>query len=249
MEENNNLNEEETESKNSENETELLPEETTYELQENNDEVEDKDEDEESDEKAIKVSACSRQVRNILSWVWTILLAFLIAIIINSYVIRASEVYGRSMNPTLVEGDVVFISRLPYIINSPKHNDIVVFDSTLARRSFFTEIKESLKYNLITQKIFRVENTDKYWIKRVIGVPGDVISAKDGKLYRNGKLLEESYINYNDPNPIRYFDFSVTVEDGKIFVMGDNRNNSEDSRMIGQVPINDVLGKVVIGVD
>ena len=138
-------------------------------------------------------------VKNIMSWVWTIVLAFFIAIIINSYVIRASEVFGRSMYPTLEQGDVVFISRMPYIFGQPKHGDIVVFDSTLEKRNFFTEIEESVKYNMITQKFFKTEKTNKYWIKRVIGVPGDVLEIKDGKLYRNGELIEEDYVSNESP--------------------------------------------------
>lgn len=186
-------------------------------------------------------------VKNVLSWVWTIVLAFVIAIIINSYIIRASEVYGSSMYPTLKQGDVVFISRLPYIFGEPKHNDIVVFDSTKEHRNFFVELKESLRYNMISQKIFKVENEEKYWIKRVIGVPGDVIYAKDGVLYRNGEPIEESYVNPDSPPRYNNFAEPVTVAEGYIFVMGDNRNASHDSRMIGQIPINDVLGKVVFG--
>ena len=191
-------------------------------------------------------------MKSIMSWVWTIVLAFFIAIIINSYVIRASEVFGRSMYPTLEQGDVVFISRMPYIFGKPKHGDIVVFDSTLEKRNFCTEIKESVKYNMITQKFFKTEKSNKYWIKRVIGVPGDVLEIKDGKLYRNGELLEEDYVN--SASPITYKNLvppsmgdgdltRIVVKEGEIYCMGDNRNHSEDSRAIGPVPINDVLGK------
>ncbi|HOA30701.1 MAG TPA: signal peptidase I [Clostridia bacterium] len=195
-------------------------------------------------------------LKSIMSWVWTIVLAFFIAVIINSYVIRASEVFGRSMYPTLEQGDVVFISRMPYIFGKPKHGDIVVFDSTLEKRNFFTEIKESVKYNMITQKFFKTEKSNKYWIKRVIGVPGDVLEIKDGKLYRNGELLEEDYVN--SASPITYKNLvppsmgdgdltRIVVKEGEIYCMGDNRNHSEDSRAIGPVPINDVLGKVIYG--
>lgn len=212
--------------------------------------------DEESEGEKVVATPYVKVLKSIMSWVWTIVLAFFIAIIINSYVIRASEVFGRSMYPTLEQGDVVFISRMPYIFGKPKHGDIVVFDSTLEKRSFITEIKESVKYNLITQKFFKTEKTNKYWIKRVIGVPGDVLEIKDGKLYRNGELLEEEYVN--DESPITYKNLvppsmgngdltRIVVQEGEIFCMGDNRNHSEDSRAIGPVPINDVLGKVVYG--
>ena len=208
-------------------------------------EIEKEDDETNSETTEVVVSPYKKVLKNILSWVWTILLAFFIAIVINSYVIRASEVYGRSMYPTLEQGDVVFISRLPYIFGEPKHDDIVVFDSTFEHRNFLTEVEESLKYNMITQKFFNTQATNKYWIKRVVGVPGDVIEVKEGKLYRNGELLVEDYIN-KEEQP-RYGDFSFTIEEGYIFCMGDNRNHSEDSRARGPVPINDVLGKVVFG--
>lgn len=210
-------------------------------------------EDEELGEKPVeKVSVLSPGVigvlKNIGSWALTIVLAFIIAIIINTYIIRASEVHGASMQPTLQQGDVVFISRLPYVFSQPKHGDIVVFDSTLKKRNFLVEVQESLKYNLVSQKLLKIKGTSDYYIKRVIGVPGDLLEVKDGALYRNGEELKEDYIN-KSTDALYNKDFSITIKEGHIFCMGDNRNNSRDSRdsAIGQIPMNDILGKVVIG--
>ncbi len=180
--------------------------------------------------------------REILSWVGTILLALVLAVFLNTYVFRISEVNGPSMQPTLYAEDVVYLSRMPYLFGSPEYGDIIVFDSSLAHRNFFTDFKESLQYNMITQKLFGMEQTRKYWIKRVIGLPGDVIEARDGKLYRNGDLLQEDYVKDSE---YVYRDFSVTVSEDYIFAMGDNRGESTDSRVIGPVPMNDILGKVI----
>lgn len=81
------------------------------------------------------------------------------------------------------------------------------------------------------------------WVKRVIGKPGDKLEFHDGHVYRNGEKLDEPYIN----EPMEFsMDGSYTVPEGDVFVMGDNRNHSSDSRFIGPVPIDHVLGKVCL---
>lgn len=179
--------------------------------------------------------------REILSWVGTICIALVVAILINAYVFRISEVNGPSMQSTLYEGDMVYLSRLPYLFGEPERGDIVVLDSSSTHRNFFMEFQESLQYNVVSQNIFGVKPTKKYWIKRVIGLPGDTIESRNGKLYRNGEPLQEDYVK---DNTYVYQDFSVTVSEGYVFVMGDNRGNSRDSRDIGPVPIDNLLGKV-----
>ncbi|MBE7057855.1 MAG: signal peptidase I [Ruminococcaceae bacterium] len=190
-------------------------------------------------------------VREIVSWIGTILLAVIIAIVINTYFFRISRVSGDSMLQTYKSGETVFVTKLPYIFGDVEKNEVVILDSTLEKRTFFTDIYESLKYNAISYKIFGVEQPKKYFIKRVIAVAGDTLQIKEDGVYVNGKLLDEPYVN-NESKP-NYSKVSqelkngVTVPDGHIFVMGDNRNHSRDSRdsSIGFVPVNDVLGKVI----
>ena len=184
--------------------------------------------------------------KEIFSWTGTILVALIIAVFINAYVFRASRVDGRSMQPTLQGGQTVYISRLPYWFGDLQYGDILVFDSDNVNRNFFLELKESLQYNVITYNVFRVNHPQKYWIKRVIGLPGDTIEIREDGVYRNGVLLEEDYV-YDEEVP-DYKDWlgrTWTVGKNQMFVMGDNRNHSMDSRDIGVVSQDAILGKVV----
>lgn len=185
-------------------------------------------------------------LRSALSWILTIVIAFIAAIFINAYIFRISKISGDSMNASYYNGQTVFISRLPYVFSTPKHGDVIVFDRDQGHRNFFVEIAESFKYNIISMSISKKNYEHKYWIKRVIGVPGDVIEIKEDGVYRNGGLLTEDYVNPAEiPDYSRWVGKTWTVGEGQLFVMGDNRNHSSDSRTIGLISTNSVLGKVL----
>ena len=134
------------------------------------------------------------------------------------YFVQISKVYGTSMLPTYHEGNIVLVDKVFYKHNEPKRNDIVVVDYKDAN------MKET------------------FIIKRVVGIGGDHIEIKDNELYLNGELLEEDYIN---GAMINSEDMVVDVPEGKVFVMGDNRNNSLDSRKLGYFDFDeDVIGRV-----
>lgn len=184
----------------------------------------------------------------ITSWVLTILAAVLLAVFINAYIYRTTNVNGKSMDHTLHNGQTLHISRLPYIFGDPEYNDIVVFDHEQEHRNFFVEMGESFKYNIISYKLGLVKDNEKekYWIKRVIGLPGDTITFSENGVYRNGELLDEPYVNPDEiPNYSMWLNKSFTVGKDELFVMGDNRNHSSDSRYIGCIKQNSVLGKVI----
>lgn len=193
----------------------------------------------------------NKVVREILSWILTILLAMLIAIIINTYFFRISRVSGHSMQQTYQDGEIVFISRAPYLFGDAKKNDIIIFDSEFKERNFLLEVKEAFKYNIISYKFFDVEQPQNYYIKRVVAVAGDTLQIKEDGVYVNGSRLDESYVNPEEEP--RYGNVSdalkngITIPDGKVFAMGDNRNHSTDSRAIGLVPVGDIIGKVIGG--
>ncbi|ABW19548.1 signal peptidase I [Alkaliphilus oremlandii OhILAs] len=157
----------------------------------------------------------------ILEWVKTIILSLVIALIITTF-IKPTIVKNYSMSPTLEENDFLIINRFLYKRSQPKMGDIVVFQSDL-----------------------RTENgSNKLLIKRVIGVPGDRVFIKDGDVFVNDVLLKEEYI----PENYTIGEVDITVPEGKLFVMGDNRGNSLDSRdpALGLVDFEKVMGKAFI---
>lgn len=213
---------------------------------EQEDSVQDEELTDQPEESSSKKQKGKKNVgKEILSWILTFVIAFLVAIIINAYFFRISKVSGGSMLQTFKDGQTVFISRAPYIFSEPEYGDVVVFDHDQVHRNIFVEIKESVQYNIITMSITKKNFSHKYWIKRVIGVPGDTIEIKLDGVYRNGVRLNEDYVNPAEiPNYSRNLGV-WKVGEGQLFVMGDNRNHSSDSRVIGLITINSVLGKVL----
>lgn len=144
----------------------------------------------------------------------TLVLSVVLFVGINMISARI-RVDGDSMEPTLVTGEYVIVNRLSYRLGSPQRGDIIVFQFPLDRK--------------------------EEYIKRVIGLPGDVIETLNGSVYVNGRLLAENYLqvktNYNG---------TWEVPANQLFVLGDNRNNSSDSHDWGTVPMDYVVGKAVM---
>ncbi|SDZ26050.1 signal peptidase I [Proteiniborus ethanoligenes] len=175
----------------------------------------------------------------LISWTKSLGIAFVLALIINIFVFEMTGVDGRSMNPTLNHGDRLFAIKTNQIFKSvPKYGDIVIVDGNINKnRTIIDEAKDSA----IISTILRRKNMD-FLIKRVIGVPGDTLEIRNNKLYRNGELIEEIYIF----EEMITEDMSIRIPDGHVFVMGDNRNDSRDSRDIGPIPLKNVRAKVII---
>lgn len=158
--------------------------------------------------------------KTIFEFAKTVIIALVIALVITTF-IKPTLVKGYSMYPTIEPYNYLIVNKIPYITGEPSHGDIVVFKA----------------------HIYSDTGEEKDLIKRIIGLQGDVVEVKDGVVYRNGEALKESYI-YGGVTPGDMPPF--TVDEGHIFVMGDNRPNSLDSRdpSIGEIAVSDILGRV-----
>jgi len=183
-------------------------------------------------------------LREVSGWISSIFIAVIIALAINIFIFQPTVVEGSSMEPTLSERDKVLVNKLPHTFGRmPDYGDIVVIDSRVDRpHTIGEDLTDSLKYNMLTCMLSG-KRYEIYWIKRVIGRPGDTLEFKDGKVLRNGKELSEPYIK----EAMRYSsNAKITVPPDCVFVMGDNRNYSKDSRVIGPIPLDHVVGKYIL---
>ena len=158
-------------------------------------------------------------------WVRDIGTAALIGVLILIF-LKPTIVQEHSMEGTLHENDYLFISRQAYnLFGEPEYGDIVVFHSNLTRSN----------------------GSEKLLIKRIIGLAGDTISVHDGAVYRNGEALDEPYTK--DGTTLGEME-EITVPANSFFAMGDNRQNSVDSRSsaVGCIPVSAIMGKAVIRV-
>ena len=174
--------------------------------------------------------------KTIWEWGSSIIVALVIALLINAFVFQRMVVAGPSMEPTLNDGENLFVQKVSHTLSKfPAYGDVVVIDSRIHRaRSISDDLVEPV------QKL--VKNVDYIYVKRVIGKPGDTLEIKNGVVFRNGQKLNEQYLNEPTSHDA---DKTVTVPPGHIFVMGDNRNNSLDSRRLGSIPLDHCLGSVV----
>lgn len=167
-----------------------------------------------------------------------IVIAILLALFIRTFVIQAFKIPSGSMLPTLMIGDHLLVNKFIYGIRVPFTGKVLV------------PIKDPKSGDIIVFRFLKDRSVD--YIKRVVGVPGDKIQVKDKKLYRNEKRVNDPHAHFSSTavlpgsaSPKDNFG-PVTVPEGKYFVMGDNRDNSSDSRFWGFVESSDVLGKAMI---
>lgn len=157
--------------------------------------------------------------KEVWDWSKALIIAFVIVLLLKSYVFRLSTVKQQSMEPTLNEGDWLFINKIAYEFGEPKRGDVVI-------------LKDPSKD--ATRK--------EHLVKRIIGIPGDTLEIRNGQLYVNGVLQVEPYTDVK----IEDGDYAqVTVSTDHYFVMGDNRhrNGSKDSRTFNEVPSKMIEGR------
>ncbi|WP_163537110.1 signal peptidase I [Gracilibacillus sp. YIM 98692] len=162
-----------------------------------------------------------------ISIVRIVLIATLLTFLFRSYLFASYVVNGKSMEPTLFDGNLLMVNKIVYDLKEIERFDVIVFHA----------------------------NKEEDYVKRVIGKPGDHVAYQDDMLYLNGESIEETYLEpYRNPDEgLLTNDFTLeeltgktVVPEGKLFVLGDNRKKSYDSRKIGFIDQETVVGKVDI---
>lgn len=178
------------------------------------------------------------KIKVLWDWISTFAITFVVALFISIFVFQPYKVEGHSMDPTLNDQERIFVSKLSHTFSYyPEYGDIVIIDSRVDRKRTFLD---DLLDNPLVSLVKGNKGDHTFYVKRVIGKPGDVLEFKDHKVYRNGTALVEPYTK----EVMNYVSNKKTVVPaGHIFVMGDNRNNSTDSREIGFIPLDHVMGK------
>ena len=159
-----------------------------------------------------------RVAKEIVEWVLVILVAVLVSFFINNFIIVNATVPSSSMEKTIMTNDRVIGLRLAYIADKPQRGDIIIFR--------FPD-DESILY-----------------IKRIVGMPGETVNIRDGKVYINGEELDEPYLTVTTEGDYGPYE----VPEGHYFMLGDNRNNSADSRFWNNTYLSEekIVGKAVL---
>jgi signal peptidase I len=174
-----------------------------------------------------------------------VILAFALALLIKTFLFQAFFIPSGSMESTLMPGDRVLVNKIPYYFHDPQRGDIIVFENPHPGAEPDRGIIGGFFHWLVQGLGFQRPGTaEEDFIKRVIGLPGDTVEGKHGDVYVNGARIPEPYL----PKGITTEPFPAhTVPADRLFVMGDNRGNSLDSRFgLGYIPIDNVVGKAFV---
>ena len=170
---------------------------------------------------AEETPAKDTRVRNTVEWVAIVVGALAVALVVKTFLIQAFFIPSLSMYPTLQKGDRVLVNKLSYDLHDVNRGDLVVFERPEGQPQ--SDIKDL--------------------IKRVIGLPGETIEARDGVVYINSKKIDEPYLvdGVTTENLPRQ---KIPAND--VWVMGDNRGNSADSRVFGPIPEDTIVGRAFV---
>ena len=168
--------------------------------------------------------------QEIMSWIWTILAALAIALLIRAFIAEPIRVDGTSMTNTLQDGEIVLVSKLDYLFGEKQRNDIVICRYP-GRMNGSVNIGAAVSLDSYT-----------LFVKRLVALPGDTVEIKDGHLYVNDEMVPDPEYQGSVP---RNFE-KITLGEDECFVMGDNRRTSHDSRSddVGPISASAIMGKV-----
>jgi signal peptidase I len=171
--------------------------------------------------------------------------ALVLTVLVKGFLIQAFFIPSRSMEPTLDVGDRVVVNRLAYRVGDPAHGQVVVFLRPTGVQQAPAGGPISWVRRAVAQGLGGTPPGSEDLIKRVVGLPGDVLEGRDGHLWRNGRRVDEPYLSADTFTS----DFKkVRVRPDHVWVMGDNREDSADSRVFGQVHRSALVGRAVLTV-
>lgn len=188
--------------------------------------------------------------KEIWEWIYCIIIAIVIALLIRYFIFTPTMIKQTSMFPTLKEGERVFLSRMMRNFDEmPERGDIIIFempdghpsDNQLPIAYYNSHDGVLDKFNRYFLELGKVS-----YIKRVIGLPGEHLQIFDGKVYINGEVIEETYLVEGLKTGTMDGEYcDVIIPEDCIFAMGDNRNGSMDSRVFGCIPLYKIEGEVL----
>lgn len=172
-----------------------------------------------------------------------ILVALVVAILIKTFLVQVFWIPSGSMRDTLIEGDRVVVNKLAYRLGEPHRGDVIVFDNPEAASTDGETVFGALLRHVVES--LGVSSPDTVLIKRVVAVGGETVEIRGGRVYVDGVAIDEPYVREGSTMP----DFGpMAVDPGYVFVMGDNRNSSTDSRVFGPIPEKRIVGKAFLRV-
>ena len=194
--------------------------------------------------------------KEIFEWIVCILIALIIVVLIKAFVGFPTVVSGASMDSTLKDKQRLWVSRIGIEIHKyPKRGDIITFEApstTYVTKASYNPDDVTAEYKNDSKGIGeKIKSSidifgETSFIKRVIGLPGDYVEIKNKSVYLNGQALEEKYLDAGTvTDSAEGFFLDVVVQDGYVYVLGDNREVSGDSRRFGCIPIDKIEGKAV----
>ena len=204
-----------------------------------------------------QISRNKKIIKEIGGWIICIVIAVILALLIKYFILTPTVVKQESMYPTLEENQRLILNRLGRTFKQmPKRGDIITFeaptvtyrteeDTDISNPVAIYEDEERNIFENFSYNVLEIGKTS--YIKRVIGLPGDHVQIKNGKVYINEEELEEDYLQpgiITDDAEGMFYD--IIVPENTVFAMGDNRNSSVDCRAFGCIPLERIEGKVLI---
>ena len=171
-----------------------------------------------------------------------ILIALIVAVVIKTFLIQAFFIPSASMVPTLQIDDRVLVNKLAYTFGEPEAGDVIVFDSPFGSEDPGESLVDKVTRNVSEALGLRTADAADL-IKRIVAVGGDTVEIDENQVFVNGVAINEPYLQPGSTMP----DMAPTeIPPGHIWVMGDNRNKSQDSRRFGAVPVEDIIGRAFV---